>query len=162
MLVAALHAVTTDLDRRVAAAQARGARDARARLRALVIACLETAVSDRDLWAVFVEFWGEAMHDRRLREINAGLYARMRRLIARVVAEGTRTGVFRRVEPRLAASVILGLVDGVALQLTFDAAAFTVPAAARACDEALGRYLAPLPEADLRPGGRTSPDRRRP
>src|SRR5436190_17369144 len=71
ILVAALESVTADLDRRVAAAQARGPRDARARLRALVEACLRLAVEERAFWVVFVGVWGEVMHDRRLRGLNA-------------------------------------------------------------------------------------------
>src|SRR5205809_5611641 len=43
ILVAALETVTADLDRRVAAAQARGGQDARARLRAPAEACLRLA-----------------------------------------------------------------------------------------------------------------------
>jgi hypothetical protein len=38
--------------------------------------------------------------------------------------------------------VILGLVDGVALQITFDPQAFPVSAARRFCEDALLRYLA--------------------
>jgi TetR/AcrR family transcriptional repressor of bet genes len=143
ILVAALEAVMADLDRRVAAAQVRSGRDPRARLRALVRASLETAVEAREVWVVFVEFWGEMMHDRRLREINAGLYARIRRLLGRLVAEGVRAGRWRRVGPEEAAAVILGLLDGVSLQLTFDAGAFGLEAAARFCEDALERYLAP-------------------
>jgi AcrR family transcriptional regulator len=142
ILVAALETVTADLDRRVAAAQSRGARDARARLLALVGACMRLAVEERAFWVVFVEFWGEMMHDRRLREINAALYARMRRLIGAVVAQGIRAGAFRRVDVLRAAAVILGLVDGVSLQLTFDPAAFRVPDATRFCGDAVMRYLA--------------------
>ena len=56
ILVAALETVTVDLDRRVAAAQSRGARDPRARLLALVGACLRLAVEERAFWIVFVEF----------------------------------------------------------------------------------------------------------
>jgi len=142
ILVAALESVTADLDRRVAAAQARGPRDARARLRALVEACLRLAVEERAFWIVFVEFWGEMMHDRRLREINAALYDRMRRMIGAVVAQGVRAGRFRRTDVLRAAAVILGLVDGVSLQLTFDPAAFGVAEASRFCGEAVTRYLA--------------------
>jgi hypothetical protein len=36
---------------------------------------------------------------------------------------------------------VLGLVDGISLQLTFDPEAFGVAEAARFCDDALGRYL---------------------
>lgn len=143
ILVAALDTVMADLDRRVAAAQAQEGRHPRARLRALVKACLEEAVGEREFWVVFVEFWGQMLHDRRLREVNADLYERTRRLIGRVVSEGTRAGVFRKVDSGQAAAVILGLVDGVSLQLTFDPGAFTVETATRFCEDALLRYLAP-------------------
>lgn len=141
ILVAALETVAADLDRRVAAAQDRGPKDARARLLALVEACLRLAVEERAFWIVFVEFWGEMMHDRRLRTINAALYDRTRRLIGAVVAQGVRVGTFRRTDPLRAAAVILGLVDGVSLQLTFDPAAFRVADATRFCGDAVLRYL---------------------
>jgi len=142
MLVATLTAVSRDLDRRVAAAQSRTTRDPAARLRALVRACLEVAVARPEFWVVFLEFWGEMVHDRRLRAVNAEVYTRTRQLIARLIAEGTRAGRFRDVDPGRAAAVVLGLVDGVSLQLTFDPRAFGVAEAARLCDEALARYLA--------------------
>jgi AcrR family transcriptional regulator len=141
MLAATLEAVTRDLDRRVAAAQTRTGRDPRARLRALVRACLDVAVRRPEYWVVFVEFWGEMLHDRRLRALNTAVYARTRRLIGRLIADGVRTGRFRPVEPGRGAAVVLGLVDGLSLQLTFDPDAFTVAEAARFCDDALGRYL---------------------
>src|SRR5438046_8538895 len=119
ILVAALETVTADLDRRVAAAQARGGKDAKTRLQALVAACLRLAVEERAFWIVFVEFWGEMMHDRRLREINAALYERMRRLIGAVVVQGVRAGRFRRTDVLRAAGVVLGLVDGVSSHVTF-------------------------------------------
>ena len=142
MLAATLEAVTRDLDRRVAAAQTRTGRDPRARLRALVRACLEVAVAHPEVWIVFVEFWGEMLHDRRLRDLNTRVYARTRRLIARLIADGVRAGRFRPVDAGRAAAVVLGLVDGISLQLTFDPEAFGVAEAARFCDDALGRYLA--------------------
>lgn len=142
MLAATLEAVTRDLDRRVAAAQSRTGRDSRARLRALVRACLEVAVSRPEFWVVFVEFWGEMLHDRRLRDLNTAVYSRTRRLVGRLIAEGVRAGRFRPVDPRRASAVVLGLIDGLSLQLTFDPEAFGVAEAARFCDDALGRYLA--------------------
>lgn len=142
ILVAALETVMTDLDRRVAAAQSRGGKDARARLQALVEACLKLAVEERTFWIVFVEFWGEMMHDQRLREINAALYDRTRRQIGAIVAQGVRAGSFRRTDVLRAGAVILGLVDGVSLQLAFDPGAFSVAEATRFCGEAVMRYLA--------------------
>jgi AcrR family transcriptional regulator len=141
MLAATLEVVTRDLDRRVAAAQSRTGRDPGARLRALVRACLEVAVQRPEVWVVFVEFWGEMLHDRRLRDLNTAVYMRTRRLIGRLIAEGVRAGRFRAVDPARAAAVVLGLVDGLSLQLTFDPEAFRVAEATRFCSDALERYL---------------------
>jgi len=140
MLAAAALRVTADLDRRVAA-EARGARDARARLRAVVRACLETAVRSRDFWTVFIEFWGEALHDRRLAAVNRQAYARARRLIATGLGRGTAAGQFRRLDLEEAAAVTLALLDGLSLQLTFDRGLMTLPRAARVAETALLRYL---------------------
>jgi len=142
MLAAAALRVTVDLDRRVAA-EARGARDARARLRAVVRACLETAVESRDFWTVFIEFWGEALHDRRLAAVNRQAYARARRLIAATLAGGRSAGAVRRVNLEEAAAAVLGLLDGLSLQLTFDRGLMTLPRAARLAEAVLARYLSP-------------------
>src|SRR6185436_2491383 len=109
ILTAALQTVATDLDRRVAVAQARGPRDARSRLTAVVRACLEVALTEREVWAVFLEFWGEMLHDARLRTINAAIYTRARSALAGLVADGVRAGMFRAVRPAEAAAVILAL-----------------------------------------------------
>ena len=72
-------------------------------------ACLTVAARDREFWTVFIEFWGESLHDRALARLNARTYARSRRLIARVIAGGVAGGVFRRIDPLAAAAAVLGL-----------------------------------------------------
>jgi TetR/AcrR family transcriptional repressor of bet genes len=141
ILVAALQSVAAQLDRRVASAQARSSRTPQARLRALVRACLETAVAARDVWTVFIAYWGEMIHDRRLSAINAAVYTRGRAAIGSIVEDGIAAGVFRKVRPFDAAIVILGLVDGVSLQLTFDSTVVELDRAVKLCDEALAIYL---------------------
>ena len=140
MLSAAALRVTADLDRRVAA-EVRGAADARGRLRAVIRACLDTAVHRREFWTVFIEFWGEALHDRRLAAVNRRAYARARRLIAAGLAGGAAAGGLRGVHFEEAAAVVLGLLDGVCLQLTFDRGLMTLPRAARVVEDALAAYL---------------------
>ena len=141
ILIAALDVVQGDLDRRVAALS-RGARDARRRLRAVIRGCLGLAEENREFWVVFVLFWGEMMHDRELQRINARLYQRLRRTLGATVAQGTRAGVFGRVDPEEAGAVILALVDGLSLQRTFDPHAQSLARATRICEEAVTRYLA--------------------
>jgi len=141
ILVAALETVMGDLDRRVALLT-REARDARGRLRAVIRGCLGLAEESREFWVVFVEFWGEMLHDAELLEINAALYRRLRRALGAAVAQGVRAGQFRRVEPEEAGAVILALVDGLSLQRAFDGRAIGLDRATRACEDAVARYLA--------------------
>ena len=152
ILAAAALRVTDDLDRRVAA-EARGARGARGRLRALIRACLDVATRDREFWTVFIEFWGESLHDPELAALNARTYTRARRLIGRVIAAGVAEGAFRPVGVDEAAAVTLALLDGLSLQLTFDRTMLPVPRAARLCEVALLGYLGSA-RADDRRGGR--------
>jgi AcrR family transcriptional regulator len=140
MLAAAARRVTVDLDRRVAA-EARGARNPRDRLRAVIRVCLRTAVDNRDVWTVFIEFWGEAFHERRLAAVNRQAYARARRLIGAGLAQGVSAGEFRRMNVEEAAVVVLAVLDGLSLQLTFDRGLMTLPRAARAAETVLFRYL---------------------
>jgi hypothetical protein len=140
MLAAAARRVTVDLDRRVAA-ESRRARDARGRLRAVIRACLRTAVDNRDVWTVFIEFWGEAFHERRLAAVNRQAYARARRLIGAGLARGISAGEFRQVDVKEAAAVVLAVLDGLSLQVTFDRGMMTLPRAVRAAETVLFRYL---------------------
>ena len=132
--------VMADLDRRVAL-ETRGVRDARGQLRALLRACLKVATESRDFWTVFIELWGEALHDRELARLNRRTYARARRLLADTVTRGVAAGAFRRAAPDEAAAVILALIDGLSLQLTFDPALMSLGRAAHLAEEALGAYL---------------------
>jgi len=148
ILASAAATVTGDLDCRVAA-EARGARDARARLRALLRACFRAATESRDFWTVFIELWGEALHDRELARLNRHAYARARRLLEASVTRGVASGAFRKVAPDEAATIILALVDGLSLQLTFDPDLMSLGRAVRLAEEALGAFLdtAPRPDA---------------
>jgi AcrR family transcriptional regulator len=132
--------VMADLDRRVAL-ETRGVRDARGQLRALLRACLKVATESRDFWTVFIELWGAALHDRELARLNRRTYARARRLLGDTVTRGVAAGTFRRAAPDEAAAVILALVDGLSLQLTFDPHLMSLGRAVRLAEEALGAYL---------------------
>jgi AcrR family transcriptional regulator len=132
--------VMADLDRRVAL-ETRGVRDARGQLRALLRACLKVATESRDFWTVFIELWGEALHDRELARLNRRTYARARRLLAETVTRGVAAGAFRRAAPDEAAAVILALIDGLSLQLTFDPDLMSLGRVVRLAEEALGAYL---------------------
>ena len=104
-------------------------------------ACLTVAARDREFWTVFIEFWGESLHDRALATLNARTYARSRRLIARMIAGGVASGAFRRIDPGSAAAAVLGLLDGLSLQHTFDRRGLPRAEAERLCTDVLWAYL---------------------
>lgn len=141
ILVAVLESVTADLNQRLEQAQQAHLPAAEKRLQAVIRACLETVQARPELWRVFIQLWGEMMHDEQLSAINADLYTKMRRQIAVLITLGIRQGTFRRIHVEEAAAMILGLIDGMALQLTFDPQALTLETAITCCYEAVERYL---------------------
>jgi AcrR family transcriptional regulator len=140
ILLAALHQVVDDLDARLRPVL-EAAPDAGAQLAGIIQSFLAFADENREFWLVFVEFWGEMMHDRELAGVNAALYRRLRRSLGAVVARGVRAGLFRKVDLEEAGSVVLALVDGVSLQRTFDPKALTLARATRVCEDAVLRFL---------------------
>jgi AcrR family transcriptional regulator len=143
ILVAVLEAVTADLDRRVVQAQAEGGQTPQQGLHAVIATCLSTTQTQPELWRVYIQLWGEMMHDDSLRAINADLYGKMRRQVATLLSKGMRDGAFRRVDVSQAAAMIVGLIDGMALQLTFDTQALPLDSAVQCCCETVERYLQP-------------------
>jgi len=140
ILLAALHKVLDDLNRRLTPV-IDAAPDAPTQLAGVVRSFLAFADENREFWLVFVEFWGEMMHDRDFAQVNAELYRRLRRTLGAVVARGVRAGRFRKLDPEEAGSVVLALVDGISLQRTFDPKALTLARATRLCEEAVLRFL---------------------
>jgi AcrR family transcriptional regulator len=143
ILVAVLEAVTADLERRIVQAQTEGEQTPQQGLHAVIATCLSTTQAQPELWRVYVQLWGEMMHDDALRTINADLYIKMRRQVATLLSKGIRVGAFRRVDVGQAAAMIVGLIDGMALQLTFDAQALPLDSAIPCCCETVERYLRP-------------------
>ncbi len=147
ILTAVLESVTAELNRRLEQAQQTHPQAPKERLEAVIRTCLETAQTCPGLWQVFIQLWGEMMHDEHLSAINAELYVTMRRQIAALLMLGIRQGAFRRVNVEEAAAMILGLVDGMALQLTFDRQVMPMDTAVVCCCEAVERFLRPQVEA---------------
>ena len=143
ILVAALGAVTAELERRITQAQQAYTKDAAQRLQAVIHACLETAMECPEVWQVYMQLWSEMRHNEQLLAINAALYTQMRRQVATLLTLGLRQGAFRSVDVTQAAAVIVGLIDGMALQIMFDPQALPLTTAVQCCYEVVERYLRP-------------------
>jgi len=69
-----------------------------------------------DTVGVWVEFWGQSPHDRKVQQAIRRNQARIRKLIAGLIDEGIDEGIFRHIDSLGAASVILGMIEGPTLQ----------------------------------------------
>lgn len=97
-------------------------------------------------YQILVDFWGEMDQNRTFRDANAAFYARYRRQIAEIIEEGAREGTFRRIDPSMAASMILALIDGFSLHWIFDPRAFRMEKARKACESFVFCYLTGRPD----------------
>ncbi|WP_435742384.1 TetR/AcrR family transcriptional regulator [Nocardioides sp. SYSU DS0663] len=91
--------------------------DPRQRLGLFLDSYLPVAEETVKAWRVWAELWVEAMHDTELQELNEHVYGEWRRIIAGVIRDGQVAGQFRAEDPVVVANALIGMVDGLALQV---------------------------------------------
>ena len=141
ILAAAAGHVMDDLDFR-AKSESANRRDASSRLRAMIKACLAVATDDREFWTVFMALWGESLHDPALASINKAAYQRARKAIGGIIEQGVRDGDFKPANIVDTSAMVLALIDGMSLQLTFDKSLMTLAKAERLCEKILFQHIA--------------------
>ena len=141
ILAAAAGHVMDDLDLR-AKSESANRRDASSRLRAMIKACLAVATADREFRTVFMALWGESLHDPALASINKAAYQRARKAIGGIIEQGVRDGDFKPANIVDTSAMVLALIDGMSLQLTFDKSLLTLTRAERLCEKILFQHIA--------------------
>jgi AcrR family transcriptional regulator len=141
ILAAAAGHVMDDLDLR-AKSESANSRDASSRLRAMIKACLAVATDDREFWTVFMALWGESLHDPALASINKAAYQRARKAIGGIIEQGVRDGDFKPANIVDTSAMVLALIDGMSLQLTFDKSLMTLTKAEHLCEKILFQHIA--------------------
>lgn len=112
-----------------------------AKVRAVVHANVRGFVDSPEASRILLSFLGRGLGDARVRGVVARLYATYRRRCARLLAEGEKAGIFVAVDPEVAASVLVGVVIGIAMQVYADPRAMDVDAA---IEEASTTFVARL------------------
>jgi hypothetical protein len=93
---------------------------------------------------VWAELWVEALHDQDLQELNERVYGEWRRLVAGIIRDGQDAGVFRQDDPVLAANGLIGMIDGLALQVLLSSRSMTIDRMRAVCDQVItGLELVP-------------------
>ena len=140
ILAAAAEHVMDDLDLR-AKSEFKNARDPKGQLRGMIKACLTVATVDREFWTVFMALWGESLHDPALALLNKKTYRRARESIGGIIERGIARGDFKSVNVLQASALILALIDGISLQLTFEKKLMSLGEAQRLCETLLLKHL---------------------
>jgi uncharacterized protein YneF (UPF0154 family) len=116
------------------------------KVRAMLGATVRGFVDRAEAGRVLMSFWGRLPSDPQVRQLNAELYARYRRAAAKVLRRARADGAIGKIDPAVMASLLVGLVLGIAMQHYFDPGSIDVDAAT---EEAVQTVLARL---GTRPG----------
>lgn len=118
-LVAALSTELLEEEERLFHAATRGEGTALVRIERLAAGVSVLFTEWADLGRVFLQLW--STDARRFRP----LFRRLRADLARVIAEGQRAGeIDDRLDPAIAAAIVIGAIDGLLLQHLVDPGAF--------------------------------------
>ncbi len=114
------------------------------KVRAVLHANVRGFVDRVEAGRVLLSFWGRLSSDPEIRRINAELYARYRAKSAKLLRAARAAGTIAKIDPKTMATLLVGLVLGIATQHYFEPGAIDVDAAV---EEATATVLARLRSA---------------
>jgi AcrR family transcriptional regulator len=117
--------------------------DPRQRLRAFVDSYLPGDDETVRAWRVWAELWVEALHDSGLQELNEQVYGEWRRIVAGIIRDGQDAGLFRDEDPVLAANALIGMIDGLALQVLLGSHSMTLERMRAVCEQTMRSLAVP-------------------
>ena len=90
------------------------------KLRAFIAASFDVLRIRKEYYQVNMDFWTQINQKEAVRQVVAGHYEKFRSAAADVISSGIEQGVFKSLDPRMYASYIIAVVDGISLQSLFD------------------------------------------
>jgi TetR/AcrR family transcriptional regulator, fatty acid metabolism regulator protein len=111
------------------------------KVRLLLSMCFSIVKDKREYYCINMDFWTQINQKEKVRQAVAKHYAKFRAATASIVQQGSEAGVFRKIDPNNAASVIISIVDGISLQWLFDETVFQYEEMVSNCEEVVLRFL---------------------
>lgn len=118
----------------------RGGADTISKLRDFVDSYLPLDAETMKSWRVWAELWVEALHDPDLQVLNERFYGEWRALVAGIIAEGQRAGVLRSGDPVKFANMLIGLIDGLAMQVMLGSRGMNIGRMRALCHRVIDSY----------------------
>ncbi len=73
---------------------------------------------------IMMDFWAEGVRNKNQEFLGRidlkGIYSEYRNMVKKIIQNGIKQGVFREIDPKTAASVFIGVLDGIMLQWVMD------------------------------------------
>lgn len=86
-------------------------------------------------WRVWAELWIEAIHEPDLQELNETVYGEWRAVVASILRDGQARGLIRDGDAVTLANMVIGLIDGLAIQVILGSRSMNVDRMRRTCHE---------------------------
>jgi AcrR family transcriptional regulator len=86
-------------------------------------------------WKVWLALWAEGSRDPVLQEINERLYGQWRDVVAAVLKSAQDEGLTREGDPVVQANMLIGLLDGLAVQVVLQSPSMPLDLMKRICDD---------------------------
>jgi len=120
--------------------------DSLTRLRQIVDSYVPSTPETIEAWKVWVELWAESPRSPRLRELNERLYGDWRRIVADIVRDGQSRGQLAAGDPFVLANMLVGMIDGLAVQVLAGSHTLTAGRMRRTCLAFVDTVLARTPQ----------------
>jgi AcrR family transcriptional regulator len=95
----------------------------------------------RQYYTVLIDFLGEALREKSVQDYTHDVYDTHLRYVEWTITDGIRSGEFRRVDARHAASMLVAMMEGLILQWMFSRDAVTLDAAYAMCEQFADEFL---------------------
>jgi AcrR family transcriptional regulator len=76
-------------------------------------------------WRVWAELWIEAIHDKDLQVLNDEVYGEWRSFVAGLIHDAQQVGALRPGDPLIFANTLIGLLDGLSIQVILESPGMT-------------------------------------
>lgn len=103
------------------------------KLRSVVDAFLPDDDETVEAWHVWAELWVEGLHDPDLQALNERAYGEWRSIISMIIRAGQGAGQIEQGNPVELANMLVGMLDGLALQVLVGSRDMTIAAMRRTC-----------------------------
>ncbi|TFV63968.1 TetR family transcriptional regulator [Geodermatophilus sp. DF01-2] len=116
------------------------------KLRAFVDSYVPEGPETVQAWRVWAELWVEAIQEPDLQVLNDAVYGDWRSIVASIIRDGHDQGLIVRADPVVQANMLIGLIDGLAIQVILGSHSMDGPRMRRVCQQLLDGFCVDVAE----------------